>query len=259
MKRNIYMQVLFTILVISCSSNKKIIINDADKEYSFKVDTLNWFDSLRNRVIPVALYKQKTEKNITNREVIIFSHGYGENKGGNYLAYSYLTEKLASKGYFVVSIQHELTTDSLIPLTGLPQVVRRPFWERGAENILFVINELKRSRPKLNFKRLTLIAHSNGADMSALFAQQYPNLVNKIITLDNRRVALPRTKHPEVFSLRSSDRPADVGVIPSSEEQQLFGIKIIRLPHTIHNDMDDRASKAQRKEINDYILSFLKD
>lgn len=218
-------------------------------------DTLTLFDKIRNRPIPVAIYKPKSSK----AKVIVFSHGYGQNGPGTYLAYSYLTEYLASKGYFVISIQHELPTDSLIPSSGIPQVVRRPFWERGAENILFVINELKRTNPELDFKHVTLIGHSNGADMTALFPQKYPGIVDKIITLDNRRMPLPRTSSPKVYSLRSSDQPADEGVLPNEVEEQKFRMKIIKLLNTIHNDMDDHANDRQRDEIREYVLTFLND
>lgn len=222
-----------------------------------KLDTLSLFDKQRNRQIPVAFYEQKIDKKVKNQKVVIFSHGYGQNKGGDYLAYSYLTEKLASEGYFVVSIQHELPSDELLPMTGIPQVVRRPFWDRGADNILFIIKQLKKLKPTLDFKHITLIGHSNGGDMTALFPQKYPNIVDKIITLDNRRMALPRTS--KVYSLRSSDQPADEDVLPNQDEQKKFGIKIIKLPNTIHNDMDDNANDVQRKEITDYLLSFLKE
>jgi predicted esterase len=218
-------------------------------------DSLTLFDKIRNRQIPVAIYKPRSGK----AKIVIFSHGYGQNRPGTYLAYSYLNEYLASKGYFVISIQHELSTDSLIPSSGIPQVVRRPFWERGAENILFVINELKRTNPELDFKHITLIGHSNGADMTALFPQTYPGIIDKIITLDNRRMPLPRTASPKVYSLRSSDQPADEGVLPNEAEQQKYGIKIIKLPNTIHNDMDDHANNRQRNEIREYVLSFLND
>ncbi|MFT3950251.1 MAG: hypothetical protein QM763_25015 [Agriterribacter sp.] len=232
----------------ACVTNKQA----KQRTAGFKSDTLALFDESRNRIIPVAFYKPKTD----SPKVVIFSHGYGQNKGGSYLYYAYLTEYLASKGYFVVSIQHELSTDSLIP-QGIPQIVRRPFWERGAGNILYVINELKKSDPGLDFKHITLIGHSNGGDITALFPQKYPGLVNKIITLDNRRMPLPRATNPKVYSLRSSDQPADEGILPAEEEQKKYGMTIIRLPHTTHNDMDDRGTSKQHKEIQHYILTFL--
>lgn len=222
---------------------------------SFVTDTLEWYDASRERKIPLLIYRPAVKK----PGVVLFSHGYGANKGGDYLAYSYLTEFLAAEGYFVASIQHELPTDSLIPMQGVPQVVRRPFWERGADNILFVLNELKKSKFSLDFDQVTLIGHSNGGDMTALFPQKYPGLVHKIITLDNRRMALPRTMSPRVYSLRSSDQPADTGVLPEEAEQKKYGMTIITLPDTKHNDMDDNANPVQRKEITDYLRRFMKE
>ncbi len=254
-----YSCTILVLLFVGCVANKKSAVMQANNQhFAVRLDTINLFDQSRRRKIPVALYLPNTDQKIANQQVVIVSHGYGQNKGGDYLAYSYLTENLASKGYFVASIQHELPTDSLIPLTGLAQVVRRPFWERGADNIMFVINVLKHAHPHLDFNHLTLIGHSNGGDMTALFPQKYPDLVYKIITLDNRRMALPRTKkNPKVHSLRSSDQVADEGVLPTIEEQKNMGITLIKLPNTIHNHMDDDATTDQRQEINNYILNFL--
>lgn len=83
--------------------------------------------------------------------------------------------------------------------------------------------------------------------------------MDKIISLDNRRMELPRTKQPRIYSLRSSDQPADEGVLPTIEEQEKFGIKIIKLPNTIHNDMNDRGNNKQKKEINNYVMAFLNE
>jgi len=254
MNKNKYIIIVILVFTTSCLMN----INAGENKISSKVnlDTLKLFDQARQREIPIAIYKLKNNKN-HKQKIIIFSHGYGHNKGGANLEYSFLTNYLAEKGYFVISIQHELSTDSLLPLTGNPQLLRRPFWERGADNILFVINETKIANPDLDFKHITLIGHSNGGDMTALFPQKYPNIVDKIITLDNRRMPLPRTNQPKVYSLRSSDQVADEGVLPTIEEQKKFSIKIIKLPNTIHNDMTDNANTIQRQEIRKYILTFL--
>jgi predicted esterase len=258
MNRTLYFPILICLLLSGCLANKKQRIAPVEI-FETKLDSAKLFDPSRNRIVPVALYFPETSKKIAKQKVIIFSHGYGANKGGDNLNYSYLNENLASHGYFVVSIQHELSTDSLLPATGIPQVVRRTNWERGVENILFTLNELKRMNPDLDYKHLILIGHSNGGDMSMLFGSKYPDLVDKIISLDNRRVALPRTRHPKIYSLRSSDQPADEGVLPTPEEQTQYSMKIIKLEHTIHNDMDNDATDEQRKEINNYILGFLND
>lgn len=244
-------------LLTGCGTGKTATFRQ-DKVYAVRLDTTTWFDAVRNRVIPVALYIPETHEQIPHQGVVIFSHGYGQNKGGDYLAYSYLIRFLALHGYFVASIQHELATDSLMPVTGIPQIVRRPFWERGAANILYCLNTLKRLHPELDYTCVTLIGHSNGADMTALFAQQHPERVQKIVALDNRRMPLPRTSKPRVLSLRSSDQPADPGVLPTPEEQKKFRIRIVKLPATTHNEMDDHANEVQRKEINDLILAFLR-
>jgi pimeloyl-ACP methyl ester carboxylesterase len=217
-------------------------------------DTLRLFDQSRSRDIPIAIYMPK----VKHPQVILISHGYNQNEGTPYLGYSDLANFLASKGYFVVSIQHECPADSLVPEKGIPQIVRRPFWERGADNIMFIIKELKKSNPDLDFAHITLIGHSMGGDMAALFPQRYPDIAWKIITFDNRRMALPRTINPRVYSLRSSDQQADPGVLPTDAEQRKYGIIIIKLANTIHNDMCDNANEKQRKEIREYVLAFLK-
>ena len=95
--------------------------------------------------------------------------------------------------------------------------------------------------------------------MTALFPQKYPGIVEKIITLDNRRMPLPRTLQPRVYSLRSSDQPADEGVLPTEKEQKENNITIIKLIDVLHNDMGARANPDQQEQINNYLLQFLKE
>lgn len=249
-----FILIFFTILSLwNCSTKKSIV---KDKVYEVQLDTLTLFDQSRNRKIPVALYLPKTNTKLPHQQIIIFSHGYGANQGGDYLIYSYLMNSLASKGYYVVSIQHELPTDNLIPKEGKPQIVRMPFWESGVKNILFILNELKKTKPDLDYSHLTLIGYSNGGDMTALFADKYPNLVYKIITMDNRRMFLPRTSIPKVYSLRSNDYPADEGVLPTTEEQKKYNITI--QPTLInHGKMDDKGSNEEKKTLNDLITKYL--
>jgi hypothetical protein len=64
--------------------------------------------------------------------------------------------------------------------------------------------------------------------MTALFPQKNPNIVEKIITLDNRRMTLPKLKRVKVYSLRSSDQPADEGVLPTEKETKKYKMKIVK-------------------------------
>lgn len=250
-----YFKLLVCLFLCGCSVLKNKTV--PGKEFEVTVEHLNLFDTTRGRLIPVAMYKPKTKGQIKNQKLVILSHGYGENKGGDNLAYSYLTENLASRGYAVASIQHELQTDSLLAMTGNLQITRRPNWERGANNILFVLNQLKKTNPELDYKHVILAGHSNGGDMTVLFAHKYPSLVYKVVALDNRRMALPRVKHPKIYSIRSSDLAADEGVLPTTRERQKFGIRVVSLANTKHGEMDNDANEQQRKEINDLVLSFL--
>ena len=248
--------VILSFALVQCSTNKKTISSENEK-LGFKLDTLSLFDKNRNRKIPIAIYQPKDIKQ-ANKIPIIFSHGYGENNGSDYLeAYTYLTEFLASKGYFVVSIQHELKTDELLAMTGKLQETRRPNWERGSQNILYVLQKIKKDYPQLKYSELTLIGHSNGGDMTVLFAHQYPNLASKIISMDNRRMELPRTSNPKIFTLRSKDYPADENVLPTNEELKKYDITV-QFTDINHSSMDNDANEIERDYLKTKILEYLK-
>ncbi len=253
--RNLLILIL-SLTFIHCSTNKKIISQTTEK-IDFKLDTLTLFDQNRNREIPIAIYQPKDLKK-SNKIPIIFSHGYGENNGKDYLeAYTYLTEFLASKGYFVISVQHELKTDELLAMTGKLQETRRPNWERGVQNILYVIQEIKSKYPELKFHELSLIGHSNGGDITVLFAHEHPKLVNRIISMDNRRMELPRASNPKIFTLRSKDYPADKNVLPTKEEITKYNITV-QFTDINHSDMDNDANEIERKYLTTKILEYLK-
>ena len=256
----IYLKILVVLILGSCSSNVKLSHSKlVSKSYEIKLDSINLFDKTRNRLIPVALYLPKTNEKSKNQKVVILSHCYNQNKLGTNKYYSFLTKNLASKGYFVISIQNELPTDELLPTSGNLKVLRRPIWERGCKNIMFTLNEFKKTNPELDYKHLILIGHSNGGDISMLFTEKYPNLVDKIISLDNRRVEFPKKSYPKIYSLRSSDQIADEGVLPTIEEQEKFKIRIVELKNTIHTEMMDNATEKQKIEMNKYIMEFLND
>jgi pimeloyl-ACP methyl ester carboxylesterase len=134
-----------------------------------------------------------------------------------------------------------------------------PNWEKGVINILFTINEFKKIRPDLDWSDLNLIGHSNGGDMSMLFATKYPEYAKRVISLDHRRMPIPRIKSPKLYSLRGTDYEADNGVLPTPEEQSLYSITIIKLDDIQHSDMDNKGSSSQIAQINNYLLQFLND
>lgn len=270
-RKNRFYTVLVGILVLtiagfaSLSSEYETVspvssTNKKNKRYEIRIEKYEVFDSIRNRLIPYALYAPELKKGtVDSIRLVIFSHGYGSNYSKNYLNYSYLTKRLAREGFWTLSIQHELEGDPLIPTMGIIQVVRMPFWIRGEANILFVLNDFKKTYPELIIRSVDLIGHSNGGDMSVLTAKNHPELIRKVITLDNLRMPIPNVSKPQFSSLRSVDKTADSTVIPPKEICIACGIKIIQLKKTTHNQMNDEGSRKQKKQINGYIQKILED
>lgn len=219
-----------------------------------RMKELHLVDAARNRPIDVAVYVP-TGKGGKNK-VTVINPGYEPGGEGTHRGYAYIANMLATNGYLVMVIRNDLPSDPPIPREGNLQVLRRPFWETGVKNMQYVLREMEGNYKQYDFRRMTVIGHSNGGDIGAMYATEYAAKVSHLVTLDNRRYALPRTKNPKVLSLRSSDQPADVGVVPTKEEQKKYDMEIVQL-NTIHNEMGDSGTEEQQTEINGYIKKFL--
>lgn len=221
-------------------------------------DTMLLLDTVRQRTIPIAIYTPSGASAI-GMPVILFSHGYNENKPGTYLLYRWLLEPLAKEGFVVVSVQHELPTDEPLAMRGNIAELRRPGWERGAANLDHVLRRLLRTRPHLDQARITVMGHSQGGDISVLYAMIHPDRVQKLITMDNRRLTLPRTTHPQVYSIRSHDQPADKGVLPTDEERDRYHMNMVYPEGLGHNDMGNGGTAAQQAVVLGIIRAWLKE
>ena len=234
----------------SGSSGLPVAERPASVRYvGWRSDTLRFVSN--GRPVPVRFYAPANGQ-LQGLKVALLNHGYG----GHYGDYSFLAGNLVEHGYLVVSLQQDLPRDAPLPSTGNIAHARRAVWERGVRSMLTVLEELRRTRPMLDFGHTLLVGHSNGGDMAMLFAQEYPAQVEKVITLDNRRVPLPRRARPQVLTLRSIDQPADAGVLPTADEQARLGIRVVRLL-ILHDDMWDGATDAQKTEINTCVSKFL--
>jgi predicted dienelactone hydrolase len=248
---NVKLLNVFAYLGLLLIASARLTAGDAHPAV-IKPELVSLFDDARQRSVPIAIYADSTPPARPLRLAII-SHAYG----GKNTDYGFIANYLATHGYCVASIQHEIPGDEPLPKTGNPYDTRKPSWERGVQNVLFVIGEMKKRRADLDTGHLLLVGHSHGGDTSMLFAQEHPGLVYAVVSLDNRRMPIPRTNKTRLLSLRSSDQPPDAGVVPTPEEQARFGIQIIKLPATIHNDMWDGATAAQKVEILRFIDDFL--
>ncbi|MBX2972609.1 MAG: alpha/beta hydrolase [Flavobacteriales bacterium] len=218
-------------------------------------DTLTIVDAERDRPIPIAIMRPNSATGL--QRVVFISHGYNANLPGTYLLFSGIAKGLADAGFTVVSVQHELPGDELLPMKGDLRILRRPNWERGVQNLRHVLHVLREREPTWPFDRIDLIGHSNGGDISMLYATLHPEEVRSATSLDNRRMPLPRVSRPHIATLRADDVPADPGVLPSEAEQKTFHIDVIPMPGFRHVDFNDRATPEQRSELVRVLLEVL--
>ncbi|WP_310394862.1 serine aminopeptidase domain-containing protein [Hymenobacter sp.] len=233
-------------------------VSAAPLSTAVRVDSMRYVDAARSRPIPVVTYAPAARGAAkptpgASLKVALLNHGYGERN----TAYSFLARNLVAHGYFVVSLQHELPGDAPIATTGNLAEARRPSWEQGVKSMVFVLQQLRQAHPEFDYRRTLLVGHSHGGDMVMLCAREHPDLAWRVISLDNRRMPLPRVRRPRLLSLRSSDQRADDGVLPTLVEQTKYRIRIVQLTTTRHNDMWDGATAEQKREMNTVISRFI--
>jgi alpha/beta hydrolase fold len=234
----------------------------AASKWAIRHDTLDLFDAARARPVSVDLavrrdYQMKAEAGYSKLPVAIISNG---NTVKN-TEYSFLANVLAARGYLVASIQQDLPTDPpLVTKIGLPYVGRQAVYERGEANILFVREQLKKIQPNADYDHLTLVGHSNGGDVAMYTAKEHPELVSKVITLDNLRVPFVHHDGMKTLSFRSTDPnfKTDPGVLPTPQEAKADGIDIVKTEFQ-HTDMSDRGPDSVKETIQATLDHFLGD
>jgi hypothetical protein len=173
--------------------------------------------------------------------------------------YSFLANLLAARGYMVASIQHDLETDEpMVTKVGEEYVGRRPQYNRGNANIMSTLDQLKTIQPNADYRHLTMIGHSNGGDISMYFAKLHPDMIKKVITLDNLRVPFATDGKFKILSFRSRDPvfKTDPGVVPDDDICAKAGITVIRTNYQ-HTDMSDRGPDEVKSTIGNMVDKFL--
>jgi hypothetical protein len=234
----------------------------AVSKWAIRHETLDLFDTARARPVSVDLavrrdYEMKADAGLWKLPVAIISNG---NTVKN-TEYSFLANVLAARGYLVASIQQDLPTDPpLVTKVGLPYVGRQEVYERGEANILFVLGQLKALQPNADYDHLTLVGHSNGGDVAMFCAKQHPELVSKIITLDNLRVPFVLNDKVKILSFRSTDPnfKTDPGVLPNPQQANADSIDIVKTKFQ-HTDMSDRGPDSVKETIQATLDQFLGD
>ncbi len=234
----------------------------AISKWAIRHETLSLFDATRQRPISVDLavrrdYEMKANNGLWKLPVAIISNG---NTVRN-TEYSFLANVLAARGYLVASIQQDLPSDPpLMTRVGQPYVGRHAVYLRCEANILFVLGELQKLQPHADYDHLTLVGHSNGGDVSMYVAKQHPELVSKVITLDNLRVPFVLSDRMKILSFRSKDPnfKTDPGVLPPPEKAKPGGIDIVDTG-ALHTDLSDRGPQSVKEKIQATLDRFLKD
>ncbi|HZR89831.1 MAG TPA: alpha/beta hydrolase [Bradyrhizobium sp.] len=231
----------------------------AVSKWAIRHETLNLFDTTRQRPVSVDLavrwdYEMKADNGLWKLPVAVISNG---NTVRN-TEYSFLANVLAARGYLVASIQQDLPSDPpLMTKVGMPYVGRLGVYLRCEANILFVLNELQKRQPNADYSHITLVGHSNGGDVSMYVAKQHPELVSKVITLDNLRVPFVLTKNLKILSFRSKDPNfrTDPGVLPPPG----INDKNVDIINTgaLHTELSDRGPDSVKERIQATLNKFL--
>ena len=229
-------------------------------KWGIRHETLNLFDATRHRPVAVDLavrrdYEMKADDGYWKLPVAVISNG---NTVKN-TEYSFLANVFAARGYLVASIQQDNPSDPpLMTKVGLPYVGRQKVYEKGEANILFVLQQLEERQPNADYTHLTLVGHSNGGDTAMYFAKEHPDLVSKVVTLDNLRVPFVLSNKLKILSFRSHDPDfqTDPGVLPTPQQAKSEGIDIVRTQFQ-HTWMSDRGPDSAKSRIQATLDQFL--
>ncbi len=217
------------------------------------------FDKSRERSVPVEI--TLPEAGTCGEQpcpVAFISAGYGV----KHTDYQFISNLLNKRGFMTVAIGHELPGDPPLSVSGNLYETRMENWSRGANTLAFVRQTLAVKYPAFDFNKVLLVGHSNGGDISSLIINRGDTYYSGLITLDHRRVPLPRIKPDgqhtvNVLSVRASDFPADKGVLPSTREVADYGICVVKIAKARHNDMADYGPAWLKNHIVAVIDGYL--
>ena len=232
-------------------------------KWAIRHETITFYDASRNNrpvAVDVAVRRDKemqANAGMITLPVAILNHG----NTVKFTEYSFLANVFAARGYIAISIQHDLPTDPpMVTKVGELYVGRQPQYLRGVANIRFAVAEMQKVQPNADYDHLTIVGHSAGADISMYFAKLHPELVKRVVTLDNLRVPFITDGRFKILSFRSKDPvfKTDPGVVPSEEICEQAGITVVRTDFQ-HNDMRDTGPDTAKELIEGMLDKFIED
>jgi hypothetical protein len=232
-------------------------------KWAIRHETVMFKDPARNnRPVEVDIAVRRDKEMQANAGMItlpvaVLNHG----NTVKFTEYSFIANVFAMRGYLAMSVQHDLPTDPpMVTKVGELYVGRQPQYLRGVANIVFAVDEMKQVQPNAAYDHLTVVGHSAGADISMYFAKLHPELVKKVVALDNLRVPFITDGRFKILSFRSKDPQfkTDPGVIPAEEDCEKAGITVVRTGFQ-HNDMRDTGSEVAKESIQTMLDNFITD
>ena len=232
-------------------------------KWAIRHETITFYDATRdNRPVAVDIAIRRDKEMQANAGMItlpvaVLNHG----NTVKFTEYSFLANVFAARGYLAVSIQHDLPSDPpMVTKVGELYVGRLPQIQRGIANIRFAVDEMKKVQSNADYDHLTVVGHSMGGDITMYFARMHPELVKKVVTLDNLRVPFLTDGRFKILSFRSKDpqfKP-DPGVVPAEEVCEKAGITVVNTGFQ-HNDMRDTGPDHAKESIQGMLDKFLDD
>jgi alpha/beta hydrolase fold len=232
-------------------------------KWAIRHETITFYDATRdNRPVAVDIAIRRDKEMQANAGMItlpvaVLNHG----NTVKFTEYSFLANVFAARGYLAISIQHDLPSDPpMVTKVGELYVGRLPQIQRGIANIRFAVDEMKKVQSNADYDHLTVVGHSMGGDITMYFAKMHPEMVKKVVTLDNLRVPFLTDGRFKILSFRSKDpqfKP-DPGVVPAEEVCEKAGITVVNTGFQ-HNDMRDTGPDRAKESIQGMLDKFLDD
>lgn len=213
-------------------------------------------DSTRDRSIPLEVVLPQDSDSCTTKEQCDVAFISAGNRVP-FTKYSFVGEMLNDRGYMTIYVDHELPSDPPLSKTGDLYKTRIENWTRGAQTLNVLQYELASRFPAYDFDKLTLVGHSNGGDISTWLSNENKSYVSQLITLDHKRVTLPKSENIRVLSIRATEYPTKEGVLPTESEQKQYGSCVVEIPDSKHMDLSDYGSNLAKQSTNDIMIGFL--
>lgn len=223
---------------------------------SCQAEELKIHDAERGRTIPISIGYPASGSQCKPEArcgVVFVSAGYRV----PFQQYSFLTERLNALGYLTVAVDHELPSDPPLSRMGDLYTTRIENWQRGAKTLALLQQRLSEKYPGYDFDSLVLMGHSNGGDISSWLANEKPGYVSRVITLDHRRVTLPKDPDIRVLSVRATEYPTEASVLMTADEQLEYGSCVAELPDSMHMDPSDYGRPEMKRRVAEMVIQFL--